>query len=61
MPRGTPRIVEQQDREIANLKRDRTALQKILNELFDTNRDWLGATMAEIVELKEKIKHGSND
>jgi hypothetical protein len=61
MARGTspgeqPYYVQNKDREIANLKRDRTILQKILNELFDTDRDWLEATMAEILELKERIE-----
>jgi hypothetical protein len=61
MARGTPPgeqpyCVQNKDREIANLKRDRTILQKILNELFDTDRDWLEATMAEILELKERIE-----
>lgn len=66
MPRGTPPgeqpyYVQQKDREIKRLKEDRDTLQRILNFLFDTDRDWLEATTAELLELREKLKQGSKD
>lgn len=47
MPRGTPPgeqpyYVQQKDREIKRLKEDRNTLQRILNFLFDTNREEIG-------------------
>ena len=63
MARGTkpgdyPPYVRQMEEEIEDLKQDRISLQRILNFLFDTNRDWREVTTAELLELRERIKQG---
>ena len=66
MARGTPPgeqpyYVQNKDRKIEQLKKDRNSLQGILDLLFDTERDWLKVTTDELVELRKRIKRGSND
>ena len=47
--------------KIKNLKEDRLFLQRTLNFLFDTDRDWREVTTAELLELREKIKRETAD
>ena len=66
MARGTqpgeqPHYVKKKDREIERLKKDLSTLQLTLDFLFDTKRDWLKATTAELLELRERFKQGSKD
>jgi hypothetical protein len=66
MARGTPPgeqpyYVQEKDQEIKRLKADRAALQRILNFLFDTNRDWTELERDELLDLKEGLKQVSKD
>ena len=66
MARGTPPgehpyYVQQMERKIEDLKKDCIFLQRTLNFLFDTERDWREANTAELLGLRERIKRGAAD
>ena len=56
-----PPYARNMEAEIEQLKEDRDNLQRVLNLLFDTNRNWLDITVPEISKLREMIKHGLED
>lgn len=60
-PGQMPPYARNMEKKIEDLKQDCIHLQRILNFLFDTDRDWREATTAELLELRERIKRGTAD